>query len=128
MKNAVLRNDGLLTIWNDLTTEPAWKYEESPPFLLSRLIKVDLFETGDSELSRAIWFWFRRPKLAFHDSAALVIVALCVVYFFVHRVGKLAGNGNAQTPYRADHPTVRSGRRDLPGHTTSQISPLATRI
>jgi hypothetical protein len=79
VKNAALRNDGLLTIWNDLTTEPAWKYEESPPFLLSRLIKVDLFETGDSELSRAIWFWFRRPKLAFHDGAALVIVALCVV-------------------------------------------------
>ena len=128
MKKAVLRNDGFLTIWNDLTTEPAWKYEELPPFLLSRLIKVDLFETGDSELSRAIWFWFRRPKLAFHDSAALVIVALCVVYFFVHRVGKLAGNRNAQTPYRADYPAVRSGRRDLPGHTTSQISPLATRV
>ena len=79
MKNAAIRNDGLLTIWNDLTTEPAWKYEELPPFLLSPLIKVDLFETGDSELSRVIWFWFRRPKLAFHDSAALVIVALCVV-------------------------------------------------
>jgi hypothetical protein len=79
VKNAALRNGGFLTIWNDLTTEPAWKYEELPPFLLSRLIKVDLFETGDSELSRAIWFWFRRPKLTFHDCAALVIVAFCVV-------------------------------------------------
>jgi hypothetical protein len=80
--NAEFRNDGLVTIWKDLTTEPVWKYEELPPFLLSQLTKFDLFEAGDSELSRVIWFWFRRPKLAFYDSAALVIVALCVVVSF----------------------------------------------
>jgi hypothetical protein len=73
------RNDGLLTIWKDLTTEPNWRYEESPPFLLSQLTEVDLFEATDSELARAIWFWCRRPKLMFHDSAALMIVTLCVV-------------------------------------------------
>jgi hypothetical protein len=66
-------------IWKDLTTEPVWKYEESPPFLLSQLTKFDLFETSDADLSRAIWFWFRRPKLMFSDSAALMVVALCVV-------------------------------------------------
>jgi hypothetical protein len=54
---------------------------------LSRLIKVDLFETGDSELSRAIWFWFRRPKLAFHDSAGVSDCSVMCCYFFVHRVG-----------------------------------------
>jgi hypothetical protein len=73
------RNEGLLTIWKDLTTEPVWKYEESPPFLLSQLTEFDLFEVSDSELSRAIWFWFRRPKLLFNDSAALIVVGLCVV-------------------------------------------------
>ena len=77
--NAEFGNDGLLTMWRDLTTEPVWKYEESPPFLLSQLTELDLFEASDSELARAIWFWCRRPKLSFHDSAALVIVALCVV-------------------------------------------------
>ena len=66
-------------MWRDLTTEPVWKYEESPPFLLSQLTELDLFEASDSELARAIWFWCRRPKLNFHDSAAPVIVALCLV-------------------------------------------------
>ena len=77
--NAEVRNDRLLTIWRDLTTEPVWKYEELPPFRLSQLTKLDLLEASDSELARAIWFWCRRPKLIFHDSAALLIVALCVL-------------------------------------------------
>jgi hypothetical protein len=49
------------------------------PFLVSRLTRHDLLEASDSELSRAIWFWCRRPKLMFHDSVALMIVALCIV-------------------------------------------------
>jgi hypothetical protein len=74
-----VRNDRLLTIWRDITTEPVWKYDELPPFRLSRLAKLDLLEASDSELARAIWFWCRRPKLIFHDSAAPIIVALCVL-------------------------------------------------
>jgi hypothetical protein len=77
--NAESRNDRLLAIWRDLTTEPVWKYEELPPFLMSRLTKHDLLEASDSELSRAIWFWCRRPKLMIHDSAVLMIVALCIL-------------------------------------------------
>jgi hypothetical protein len=77
--NADFRNDGLLAIWRDLTTEPVWNYEELPPFLLSQVTKVDLVEASDSELSRVIWFWSRRPKPRFHDSAALLMVALCVL-------------------------------------------------
>ena len=52
---------------------------ELPPFLLSQLSESDLFEASDSELARVIWFWCRRPKLMFHDSAAPVIVALCLL-------------------------------------------------
>jgi hypothetical protein len=77
--NVEVRNDGLLTIWRDLTTEPVWKYEELPPFRLSQLTKLDLLEASDSELARAIWFWCRRPKLIFHDIAAPIVVALCVL-------------------------------------------------
>jgi hypothetical protein len=77
--NAEFRNGGLLAIWRDLTTEPVWKYEELPPFLLSQVTKVDLLEASDSELSRVIWFWSRRPKLMFHESATPIIVALCVL-------------------------------------------------
>ena len=71
--------EGLSVIWTDLTTEPDWKYDELPPFMLSQLTESDLFEASDSELARVIWFWCRRPKLMFHDSAVLVIVALCVL-------------------------------------------------
>jgi hypothetical protein len=77
--NAEVRNDRLLTIWRDLTTEPVWKYDELPPFRLSQLAKLDLLEASDSELARAIWFWCHRPKLIFHDIAAPIIVALCVL-------------------------------------------------
>ena len=71
--------DGFSAIWRDLTTEPVWKYQELPPFLLSQLTESDLLEASDSELARVIWFWCRRPNLMFHDSAALVVVALCVL-------------------------------------------------
>lgn len=76
--NAEFRNDGLLTIWRNLTSEPVWKYEELPPFMLSQLTESDLLQANDSELARAIWFWCRRPKLMFHDSAAPIVVALCI--------------------------------------------------
>ena len=77
--NVEVRNDRLLTIWRDLTTEPVWKYDELPPFRLSQLAKLDLFEANVEELARAIWFWCRRPKLTFHDSAAPIVVALCLL-------------------------------------------------
>jgi hypothetical protein len=72
-------NDGLLSIWMDLTAEPVWKYEELPPFVLPELMQLDLSEVNDSELSRAIWFWFRRPKPSLHDSAMLMVAALAVL-------------------------------------------------
>jgi hypothetical protein len=71
--------DELSAIWTDLTTEPAWKYEELPPFRLSRLTESDLLEASDSELARVIWFWCRRPNLIFRDSVVLMIVALCLI-------------------------------------------------
>ena len=77
--NAEVRNGGLLAVWRDLITEPVWRYEDLPPFLLSEVTKLDLFEASDSELSRAMWFWLRRPKLMFHDSATLMAVALCIL-------------------------------------------------
>ena len=77
--NAEIQNDGLLTIWRDLTTEPVWKYDESPPFMLSQLTEVELLQASDSELARSIWFWCRRPKLMFHDSVAPAIVAFCIL-------------------------------------------------
>jgi hypothetical protein len=76
--NAEFRTDGLLTIWRDLITEPVWKYEELPPLLLSQVTKLDLLEASDAELSRAMWFWLRRPKLMFHESAALMMLCILI--------------------------------------------------
>src|SRR5258708_15159787 len=78
MKTASTK-DGLWGMWRDLTEEPAWKYEEVPPLLLAELTELDLFEVGDTELARVHWFWSRRPKLAVHESAVLLVVALCVL-------------------------------------------------
>jgi hypothetical protein len=77
--NSEIRKHGLLAIWRDLTREPVWKYRELPPFLFPELIKLDLVEAGDSELSRVMWFWFRRPRLALHKGTALIVVALCAL-------------------------------------------------
>ena len=74
-----IRKEGLLAIWRGLTTEPVWKYQELPPFLLPELIKLDLVEASDSELSRVIWLWLRRPKLTLHESTALIVLALCAL-------------------------------------------------
>ena len=71
-------NDGLLMTWRDLTTEPVWKYEESPPFLLSQLTEVDLLQASDSELARAIWFWCRRPTARRCRETPTMIVVLCI--------------------------------------------------
>jgi hypothetical protein len=82
--DAEFRNRGLSAIWKDLTTEPAWKYDELPPFMISQLTERDLLEASDSELARAIWFWCRRPKVRFHESAGLIIVALCIgIFLFI---------------------------------------------
>ena len=72
------RNRGLSAIWKDLTTEPAWKYDELPPFMISQLTERDLLEARDSELARATWFWSRRLKVRFHESAGLIIAILCI--------------------------------------------------
>ena len=76
--NAEFRNRGLSAIWKDVTTEPAWKYDELPPFMISQLTERDLLEASDSELARTMWFWSRRLKVRFHGSAGLIIVALCI--------------------------------------------------
>jgi hypothetical protein len=77
--NPEFRRAWLLAIWRDLTTEPVWKYQELPPFLLLELIKLDLVEASDSELSRVMWFWLRRPRLTLHEGTALIVVALCAL-------------------------------------------------
>ena len=70
----------LLAIWGDLTAEPVWQYQELPPFRLPQLRKLNWHGADDSELSRAIWFWLRRPKSTLYESStALVLEGLCAL-------------------------------------------------
>ena len=74
----------LLNIWSDLAAEPVWQYQELPPFLLPELSKLNWQGADDSELSRAAWFWLRRPKSTFCEGrTALVLEGLCLLLFVI---------------------------------------------
>jgi hypothetical protein len=67
----------LSTMWSDLTAEAACQYQELPPVLLPQLRNLHWRGADDSELSRATWFWLRRPKSTFcKGSTALVLEGL----------------------------------------------------
>ena len=69
----------LLTIWSDLTAEPVWQYQELPPFLLPQLRSLNWRGADDSELSRAIWFWLRRPKSTFCEGSTALVAGFCLL-------------------------------------------------
>ena len=72
--------DRLLAIWRDLDTEPVWLYHELPPFELPELKALTSHIATDSELSRVVWFWLRRPKSTLYESGtALAVEVLCVL-------------------------------------------------
>jgi hypothetical protein len=60
--------------------EPDWHYPELPPPLLPQLMAPKLSLHDDPELSRAIWFWLRRPKVTLYESrTALLVKGSCVL-------------------------------------------------
>jgi hypothetical protein len=76
--------DRLLTIWRDLDTEPVWRYQELAPFKLPELKELTSHIAIDSELSRVVWFWLRRPKSTLYESGtALTVEVLFVLLFLI---------------------------------------------
>jgi hypothetical protein len=71
--------DGLLAIWKDLDTEPVWRYQELPPFKLPELKELTSHIAIDSELSRVVWFWLRRPKSTLYENGTATVEVLCVL-------------------------------------------------
>ena len=70
----------LLAIWSDLTAERVWQYRELPPSLLLNLKTLHLQALDDSEHSRTMWFWLRRPKMALYASGvALPLSGFCAL-------------------------------------------------
>lgn len=72
----------LLAIWRDVNTEPVWQYQQLSPFQSPspELKELTSSVANDSELSRAVSCWLRRPKSILYDrGTALAIEVLCVL-------------------------------------------------
>jgi hypothetical protein len=81
----------LVELWQDLQDDPHWKYEELSPIQLLEQLQLHTHSIdNDGELSRANWFWARRPRLLSAISCAVwMIVALGLPFwlFIVPSVG-----------------------------------------
>jgi hypothetical protein len=63
--------------------EPVWKYEELPPAALIKSLHVESVAIDQDELSRAEWFWTRRPKVLSESLSFFsfyLTVAVCLFY------------------------------------------------
>jgi hypothetical protein len=63
--------------------DPIWKYEELPPGALIKSLHLEPAAIDQDELSRAEWFWSRRPKVLSESVSSFfcyVIVLVCLLY------------------------------------------------
>ena len=61
-----------------------WKYEELPPGALIKSLRLEPAAVDHDELSRAEWFWSRRPKVLSESVSCFfcyVIALVCLLYF-----------------------------------------------
>ncbi|MBV8213677.1 MAG: hypothetical protein JOZ08_10710 [Verrucomicrobia bacterium] len=52
----------LSEFWQDLQSEPEWRYERLSPAQLLKELKLHYDSKDYHELVRASWFWSRRPR------------------------------------------------------------------
>ncbi len=62
-------------VWQDLQDDAHWKYEQLSPVQLLEKSKLHSYPTDNDELTRANWFWSRRPRL--------LPVASCIAWLIV---------------------------------------------
>jgi hypothetical protein len=63
--------------------DPIWKYEELPPAALIKSLHLEPSAVDQDELSRAEWFWSRRPKILSESLGFFffyLTVAVCLFY------------------------------------------------
>jgi hypothetical protein len=80
----------LTRVWQDLQNEQKWKYEELSPARLLEKLKLLEYSREDDELTRANWFWARRPRVLTTASYLvwlIVIVGLPFWLFIVPVIG-----------------------------------------
>jgi hypothetical protein len=67
----------------EIEADPAWKYEELPPAALVKALHLEPAAINQDELSRADWFWRRRPKVLSQSVSFFffyLTVAVCLFY------------------------------------------------
>ena len=68
---------------NQVDADPVWKYEELPPAALIKSLHLEPAAIDQGELSRAEWFWSRRPKVLSESLSFFffyLTVAVCLFY------------------------------------------------
>jgi hypothetical protein len=77
--------------WRDFQYPSRWRYPDLAPqdVLAGRQLKIEL--ATEPELKRAVWFWFRRPKLILGYGALsyVIMVACTAVAMMVPVIGIL---------------------------------------
>ena len=77
--------------WRDFQYPSRWRYPDLAPqdVLAGRQLKIEL--ATEPELKRAVWFWFRRPKLFLGYGALsyVIMVACTAVAMMVPVIGIL---------------------------------------
>jgi hypothetical protein len=67
----------------------AWKYEELPPADLVKSLHLEPAAINHDELSRADWFWSRRPKVLSESVSFFffyLTVTVCLVYLLPNSI------------------------------------------
>jgi hypothetical protein len=73
----------------EVGAESNWKYEELPPAALISSLHLELAAVDRDELSRAEWFWSRRPKVLSESLIFFFLyltVAVCLLYLIPNSI------------------------------------------
>jgi hypothetical protein len=88
----------LLKFWRDLQDDQIWKYEELSPLEFLERSERHSHTVVEDELTRAKWFWSRRPSV--------LSIASWIVWFVVYWSAILdlgMGLNRASASNRSDH-------------------------
>jgi hypothetical protein len=77
--------------WNDLNSEQAWRFPEIAPWQIHRTLGAQVADS--SELVRAEWMWWRRPRAILGGGAFgyILAIAISIMLFLIPDIGVFLG-------------------------------------
>jgi hypothetical protein len=73
----------LARVWQDLQNEQKWKYEELSPARLLERLNLLAYSRENDELTRANWFWARRPRVLTTASYLVWLIVIAGLPFWL---------------------------------------------